>query len=631
MRTVLRFLRHHIWGIVTLIAVFAIVHWAVVRYRKPGSMTVIEAQAMDMSQSGTPLGVAPVAVEEVHPRLFEPAVTYTGSVAAWNDEEVYPRVTGWLTNLTVYPGDRVHPGEVIGRLDSAELTSRLNEAEAGAEAAQHEYNMSAQEFGEAAASRDAASATLHGLQSALEETQAEYNAAQATLDAVRQEREAAQAAVRDAQANAQAAQADVEYWRSEIKREAKLLKAGAVSTEEYQRELSQAKAAEGRLAQAMAGISAKQAALAAAEARVKQASADVSAAQARIARTKAEIQSAQAEVRAASANVSLNIHHKLHRAAVLKQAEAQARTASIVRGYTLLRADQDGIVTDRFVAPGTLVQPGMPILRIRNVDRLRLQAQVAAADLAGIRVGNPVTVTTLDDPTLTVHTRVTSIFGAANSQTRTVTVEAVIPGRAARLVPGEYIVMRIATGPARRVFTVPLPAIRRDVDQRPYVWTVVSGGPQGKTVYACVMHPEVQSDKPGKCYKCGMPLQPTKKGGKQVAHRVYVTLGVQNGSRIVVESGLHDGDQVIYRGQEFLNEGDPVAPTAWGATGPKELPQPSGEMPNMPGMKMPSPSSGPSQQPPTVMPGSSSQGGKPGSAMPNMPGMEMGGNGHGAH
>ncbi|MGC8669367.1 MAG: efflux RND transporter periplasmic adaptor subunit [Chthonomonadales bacterium] len=598
MRTILGFLRHHAWGILTLVIVFLAVHWAVVRYRKPGSMTVIEAQAMDMSQSGTPLGSAPVAVEEVHARLFTPSVTYTGSVAAWNDEEVYPRVTGWLTALYVYPGDRVRLGQIIGRLDSVELTSRLNEAEAGAEAAQHEYNMSSAEHREAVASKDAALAKLRGLQSALQEAQAQYAASQATHEAAQQEREAAQASLRDAEANAAAAQADAEYWRKEIQREARLLKAGAVSTEEYQREEAQSKGAEGRLAQALAGISERRAALAAAGARVRQAMADVEAARARVAQMQAQIQSAKAEVQAASAQVALNLHHTLHRAAALRQAEAQARTASIVRGYTVLRAEQDGVVTDRLAAPVTLVQPGMPILRIRNVDRLRLQAQVAEADLAGIRVGNPVTVTSLADPTLRFHARVTSLFNAANTQTRTVTVEAVIPGRGSRLVPGQYIVMRIATGPTRRLITVPLPAVPRDVDQRPYVWTVASGGPQGKTIYACVMHPEVQSDKPGKCYKCGMDLQPTKKGGKQVAHRVYVTLGPQNGGRIVVENGLHDGDQVIYRGQEFLNEGDPVAPTAWGATGPKVLPEPSGEMPNMPGMKMPSaPQSAPSQQP----------------------------------
>ncbi len=37
------------------------------------------------------------------------------------------------------------------------------------------------------------------------------------------------------------------------------------------------------------------------------------------------------------------------------------------------------------------------------------------------------------------------------------------------------------------------------------------------TVYACPMHPEVTSDKPGKCSKCGMDLEP-KPGSSENEH-----------------------------------------------------------------------------------------------------------------
>src|ERR1700689_4772195 len=32
--------------------------------------------------------------------------------------------------------------------------------------------------------------------------------------------------------------------------------------------------------------------------------------------------------------------------------------------------------------------------------------------------------------------------------------------------------------------------------------------PEGKVIYTCPMHPEVQQDHPGNCPKCGMALEP---------------------------------------------------------------------------------------------------------------------------
>src|SRR5689334_19547055 len=129
----LQLLKYYGGGALVLAMVFLAVHYAVTHYRRPGSMTVLEAQAMDMNGT-TPPGSVPVATENLTEQKFAPTVTYTGSVVAYSDAEVYPRVPGTLVALSVYPGQQVHAGQVVARLDSAELNSRVNEASAARQA-----------------------------------------------------------------------------------------------------------------------------------------------------------------------------------------------------------------------------------------------------------------------------------------------------------------------------------------------------------------------------------------------------------------------------------------------------------------------------------------------------------------
>ena len=93
--------------------------------------------AMDMSMrvtsGNTPF---PVSVAPVERSSIVANVVYTGSVAPFNEEDVYPRVTGRIVEMRVYPGDAVRQGQVVARLDSVELSSRVGEAEAGLGTAQ---------------------------------------------------------------------------------------------------------------------------------------------------------------------------------------------------------------------------------------------------------------------------------------------------------------------------------------------------------------------------------------------------------------------------------------------------------------------------------------------------------------
>ncbi len=93
--------------------------------------------AMDMSARVTGSASAfPVTLAAVERGPMRGGVVYTGSVAAYNEEDVYPRVMGRIIEMSAYPGDHVEAGQVVARLDDLELTSRVREAEAAAASAQ---------------------------------------------------------------------------------------------------------------------------------------------------------------------------------------------------------------------------------------------------------------------------------------------------------------------------------------------------------------------------------------------------------------------------------------------------------------------------------------------------------------
>lgn len=679
-----------------------IFHWLVPRHRRPGQMTVTEALAMDMAAMKPPEGVLPVATEVVEPGPFEEAVTYTGTVAPLNEEVVIARVTGRLTWMPFYAGDRIRQGQLVARLDagSGEYAAREAEAQFGALAAQHERHMAEAEEEQAQAQREGAESALQAAQGMVveaqrmvEEKEAMLEEAQRMVEQGRAEVEEAERMVAFAQAQVReaknrwaalqseaerarhelaakeralakahselvmarqsleeaqqevamaeqeeaGAQADLHYWQAEIGRARTLYSKGAISKDELQREEAQFANAEARAQAAQAKVRATQArqrqaeaAIAAAreevalrqsevkqmEALVRQREAEVEAAkeqvaqmeamfqaaQAKVERTRASWQAAQAKVRQAEAalqaaqarveqakaqvgqahamlqEATSSVHraqrHVLHAEAVRAQAQAALTATRIVRGYTEIRSLTDGYVVERLIAPGTLVTAGTPILRIAQLDKVRVQAFVSEKDLAGIQLGTPVVLQSVKEGKQWT-TKVTSIFPSADPTTRTGLVEAIVDNAGLQLLPGQSVIVRISKRRIPDALTVPNEAITQ-FNGQPAVWVAVSmgKGEAGPTQYTCPMHPEVISEKPGRCPKCGMELVPRKRqgGDTKIAQLRLVHLGATDGQRTLVHSGLQEGDEVIVRGWQTLKEGQPVAAVPWTELGPAELP-----------------------------------------------------------
>jgi biotin carboxyl carrier protein len=220
-------------------------------------------------------------------------------------------------------------------------------------------------------------------------------------------------------------------------------------------------------------------------------------------------------------------------AAMAAQAGAAARTARVVRDYVTIVAPTGGYVVKRLVAPGVLVQPGMPILKIAQIDRVRLQANVGEKDLASILRGSPVTVTAVGAGQAPIDARVTAVFPFVDQGPRTAVVEALVENPGRRFLPGQYVTMRFVTGASPDALTVPVGAVAR-LGGKARVWTVRAGRAEPREV----------------------------------------STGLENPERIEITRGLAGGERVVVRGHEGLHAGALVAggPATREPTPPKETP-----------------------------------------------------------
>lgn len=224
-----------------------------------------------------------------------------------------------------------------------------------------------------------------------------------------------------------------------------------------------------------------------------------------------QVRSKEATVKQAQVKLARMSAQVTNYRAKINQAKAKVDTANVMQGYTTVTSPISGIVQERNVDPGVVVQPSMGIVKIGDYNRVRLQANVAQQDAVNIRPGATVLASIPNSNVPPIKGKITSIFPQTNSQTRTVMVEAVIDNPNGQLLSGQFLEMQIITARKPNAITIPQAAIVEFQDQ-PSVWVV-----EGDVVTA----------KP-------------------------VTLGMSTGDRVEVTSGLESGQAVVTSGQNRL-------------------------------------------------------------------------------
>ncbi|HWC96495.1 MAG TPA: efflux RND transporter periplasmic adaptor subunit [Candidatus Sulfopaludibacter sp.] len=229
----------------------------------------------------------------------------------------------------------------------------------------------------------------------------------------------------------------------------------------------------------------------------------------------AAVQFAQAKAQLDTAKEHLRTLQTAGKQAQINQAKAQVtaaqgqlRSAEAQVAYTEVRSPGAGIIAERPLYPGDIAATGTPLMVVMDVSRVVARLNVPMVDAIGIKVGQPATLTLVDNGQ-EVQGKVTVVSPATdpNSSTVQAWVTADNPGRTLKV--GAAVHVTIVTEIIKNAMLVPTAAI-------------LPGETGGTAVLV------IDSDK--------------------VAHRRAVQLGVHQGDKVQVLTGVLPREDVVVVG-----------------------------------------------------------------------------------
>jgi RND family efflux transporter MFP subunit len=240
----------------------------------------------------------------------------------------------------------------------------------------------------------------------------------------------------------------------------------------------------------------------------------------------------QADVDAANANVEAAKSNA-------EAARAKRIRDAVMYDYRNVKAEFDGVVTQRYANFGTLMQAGtnsstqaMPLVRLSEDDQFRLVIPVEESYVRYIHVGDPVTV---EVPSLSRNFpgKIARFSEEVAQATRTMHTEVqVVNDQGRDLKPGMYATATIRLQQKTGAVSIPLQALDR----------------QGDRVLADVL------------------------GRSNQIEVRKVTTGIETADDIEIVSGVAEGELVVVGDRSGLKAGQPVTPKPVDVTAYKDQP-----------------------------------------------------------
>ena len=143
--------------------------------------------------------------------------------------------------------------------------------------------------------------------------------------------------------------------------------------------------------------------------------------------------------------------------AAVASAKGMAAELAATTSYADVRAPFAGIITHRFVDPGSFAAPGAPLVTIEDASTLRISVSAAPDVVRGIRRGKAITATIGDTAVGATTEGVVPVGG------NLYTINATVPNATGRFLSGSAATLSLPRG-MRRAILVPEGAIVRQGD-----------------------------------------------------------------------------------------------------------------------------------------------------------------------
>jgi RND family efflux transporter MFP subunit len=157
--------------------------------------------------------------------------------------------------------------------------------------------------------------------------------------------------------------------------------------------------------------------------------------------------------------------------------QADIAKLETMRKYCRIIAPFSGVITRRYADPGALIQAGissstqaMPLVRLSQNDRLRLNISVSVSYVSRINVGDPIEIR-VESCNKNLTGRIARSTRKVETATRTMDVEVDVPNESLSIIPGMYASVTLRIDHRDKTLAVPVEAVSRQKSATVFVVT----------------------------------------------------------------------------------------------------------------------------------------------------------------